>query len=85
MAHDESVGEDRYLAPGTRVRRDVFVNDYDYTTSEFGVLVHCWLDNEIGNSNCLIAFFSDAFPGSKPDEKSYVLRYAAAGLAELAA
>ncbi|MDY7522735.1 hypothetical protein [Sphingomonas sp. 10B4] len=52
MAHDEGVGEDRYLAPGNRVRRDPFVNDDDHTTSEFGVVVHCWLDNEIGMFDC---------------------------------
>jgi hypothetical protein len=85
MAHDEGVGEDRYLAPGTRVRRDAFVNDNDHTTSEFGVVVHCWLDNEIGMFDCYIAFFGDDFPDGKPDEKPYVLRYAATGLAELAA
>jgi hypothetical protein len=85
MAHDEGFGKDRYLAPGTRVRRDAFVNDDDHTTSEFGVVVHCWLDNEIGMFDCYIAFFGDDFPDGKPDEKPYLLRYAAVGLAELAA
>ena len=33
--------------------------------------------------DCYIAFFGDAFPDGKPDEKPYVLRYAAVGLAEL--
>ncbi len=85
MAHYEGVGEDRYLAPGTRVRRDAFVNNDDHTTSEFGVVVHCWLDNEIGMYDCYIAFFGEDLPDGKPAEKPYVLRYAAVGLAELAA
>ena len=84
MADVTGVGEDRYLAPGTKVRRDTFVNDDDHLTSEFGVVVHCWLDNEIGMFDCYIAFFDDVFPDGKPAEKPYILRYAAVGLAEVA-
>lgn len=85
MASDEGVGKDRYLAPGTRVRLDAFVNDDDHPTSEFGIVVHCWLDNEIGMFDCYIAFFGAAFPDGEPDEQPYVLRYATVGLAELTA
>ncbi len=85
MAHDEGVGEDRYLAPGTRIRRDAFVNDDDHLTSEFGVVVHCWLNDEIGMFDCYVAFFGQDLPDGEPAEKPYVLRYAAVGLAELAA
>lgn len=85
MGNDEGIGENRYLAPGTRVRRDAFVNNDDHKTSEFGVVVHCWLDSEIGMFDCYIAFFGDDFPDGKPAEKPYILRYAAVGLAELAA
>ena len=80
----KKLGEDRYLAPGAKIRRDVLVNDDDQPTSEFGVVVHCWLDEEIGVYDCYISFFGDAFPVGKPTEKPYVLRYAAVGLTELA-
>lgn len=83
MTKDGGVGEDRYLAPGTRIRLDAFVDDDDHTTSEFGVVVHCWLDEEIGMYDCYIAFFGKCFPSGKPEERPYVLRYASVGLAEL--
>lgn len=78
------VGVDRYLAPGTRVRRDAYVNDDDTLTSEFGVVVHCWMDEGMGVFDCYIAFFGDVFPDGVPTEEPYVLRYAAIGLEELA-
>jgi hypothetical protein len=84
MTDTMRAGEDRYLAPGTRVRRDAFVNDDEHLASEFGIVVHCWLDDEIGMFDCYVAFFGDAFPSGKPAEKPYVLRYAPAGLAEVA-
>ena len=80
----KKVGEDRYIAPGTKIRRDAFWNDDDQPTSEFGVVVHCWLDEEISAYDCYIAFFGDEVPVGKPTEKPYVLRYAAVGLTELA-
>ena len=80
----KEVGEDRYLAPGTKIRRDAIVNNDDNSTSEFGVVAHCWLDEEMGAYDCYIAFFGDAFPVGKPNEKPYILRYAAVGLTELA-
>jgi hypothetical protein len=83
MANEQSAPEDRYLAPGTRVRRDALVNDNDYATSEYGIVVHCWLDDEIGMFNCYVAFFGEAFPAGKPAHKPYILRYAAVGMTEL--
>ena len=85
MSKDEGVGRDRYMAPGTRVRRDAFWNDDDHITSEYGVVVHCWLNDDIGMFDCYIAFFGSDFPEGKPAEQPYVLRYAAMGLAEMAA
>ncbi|PAX07700.1 hypothetical protein [Sphingomonas lenta] len=83
MAEKIGSGEDRYLAPGTRVRRDAYWNGDEHLMSEFGVVVHCWLDDEIGLFDCYIAFFGDALPTGEPAEKPYVLRYAAVSLAAL--
>lgn len=85
MEHNEGVGRNRYLAPGTRVRCDAFVNGDDHTTSEFGVVVCCWFDNEIGVYDCYMAFFGANFPDGKPAEVPYVLCYSAVSLAEVAA
>ncbi|MCJ2185937.1 hypothetical protein [Novosphingobium beihaiensis] len=74
---------DRYLKPGTRVRLDSFVNDDDHTTSEFGVVVHCWLDDEIGMFDCYVAFFGDELCAGKPAAVPYVLRYGAISLTVL--
>ncbi|WP_243455637.1 hypothetical protein [Sphingosinicella sp. BN140058] len=83
MTEGTGVGIDRYLGPGTKVRRDAYFNDDAHMTSEFGVVVHCWLDDEIGMYDCYVAFFGDELPTGKPIETPYVLRYAAVGLADL--
>ena len=68
---------DTFVAPGTAVR-------YDGTgTPEYGVVVHCWRDDEIGMHDCYVAFFGSVFPTNKPEAKPYVLRYAATSLARL--
>ncbi|WP_255586815.1 hypothetical protein [Hephaestia mangrovi] len=72
--------EDRYLSPGTRVRLDSLVDDDGQPTPEFGIVVHCWLDDGIGMFDCYVAFFGNALPEGKPSEKPYVLRYAATSL-----
>lgn len=77
------MNEDRHLSPGTRVRRDSLVNDDDEPTPEFGIVVHCWMDDEIGMFDCYVAFFGDALPDGKPSGKPYVLRYAATSLTVL--
>lgn len=82
MANDKR--QDRYFAPGTRVRSDAFVDgDDDNVRSEYGVVVHCWPDDEIGMWDCYIAFFGDSLPEGKPADAPYVLRYAAATLVEV--
>lgn len=78
------MGEDRLIPPGTRVRLDSLVTDDDEPTPEFGVVVHCWLDDEIGMFDCYVAFFGPEFPDGEPSEKPYVLRYAATSLTVLA-
>ena len=50
---------------------------------EFGVVVHCWMDEEIHAYDCYVAFFGAAIPTTKPREKPYVLRYAATSLTVL--
>lgn len=75
--------EDRYFAPGTRVRRDAYWDGEDHLTSEFGIVVHCWLDDEIRGYDCYIAFFGDGLPTGKPTDPPYVLRCASVGLVEV--
>jgi hypothetical protein len=79
----DEIPEDRFLHPGTKVRLDSLVNDNDEVTSEYGVVVHCWQDQELGFHNCYVAFFGDAMPSGQPAEKPYVLRYAAISLTPL--
>ena len=77
------MAEDQHISPGTRVRLDSLVNDNDERTSEYGLVVHCWLDDAIGMFDCYVAFFGDGFPDGKPSEKPYILRYAATLLSVL--
>jgi hypothetical protein len=67
--------DDRFIPAGTKVR-------YDGTgRPEYGVVVHCWANDEIGGMHdCYVAFFGDQFPAGAPDQKPYVLRYAANSL-----
>jgi hypothetical protein len=76
-------GKDRYLAPGTKVISGAYANDDEHQTYEVGIVVHCWLDDEIGACDCYIAFFGSEFPTDKPSEAPYILRYAAMTLAEI--
>ena len=77
--------EDQLIPPGTRVRLDSLVDEDDDPAPEFGVVVHCWLDQEIGMFDCYVAFFGSGFPDGKPPERPYVLRYAATSLTVLEA
>ncbi len=75
-----AVAADRFLAPGTKVRRDAEWDNGE-VKSEFGVVVHCWQDEQAGMFDCYVAFFGFAgFPAYHPAEKPYVLRYAAVSL-----
>ena len=69
----------RYLTPGTLVRR----TDLSGNSSEDGVVIHCWLDSEIGVFDCYVAFFGSAVPKGRPQEKPYVLRYSSTSLKEI--
>jgi hypothetical protein len=66
----------RFLAAGTKVRYDGLAEG----GPEFGVVVHCWMNEEIGGYDCYVAFFGAEFPSGRPKEKPYVLRYAASSL-----
>ncbi len=68
--------KDQFLPPGTKVRYDGLIDG----GPEFGVVIHCWVDDDGGFHDCLIAFFGDALPEGKPAERPYVLRYAATSL-----
>jgi hypothetical protein len=77
------VAEDRYIAPGTRVRYNALWIEGGVKTpkSECGVVVHCWESEHLtGMYDCLVAFFGDNFPLGEPAEAPYVLRYAAVSL-----
>jgi hypothetical protein len=63
----------RYLPAGTPVRYD----GCEEGGPEYGVVVHCWLDEQIGSYDCYVAFFGDQQPTGMPTEKPYVLRYSA--------
>ncbi len=66
---------DSYLSPGTKIRYD------GGPVPEFGVVVHCWFDQDIHAYDCYVAFFGDQFPEAKPAHLPYVLRYASMFLA----
>ena len=68
-----------YFKPGTLVRRINHPGD----SWEDGVVVHCWLDDQLGLFDCYVAFFGNAIPDGKPPEKPYVLRYASTSLTEI--
>ena len=82
MTDDQPKG-DRYISPGTKVRLDSFVNSLDEVESEYGIVVHCWMNQTIGFYDCYVAFFGDEIPAAEPAEQPYLLRYAAAVLATI--
>ena len=67
---------DIFLPVGTKVCLDHQVKE----SWEFGVVVHCWMDEEFGFYDCYVAFFGEAYPHGQPDHKPYVLRYAVTSL-----
>lgn len=70
---------DTPISPGTLVRYDGLVDG----EPEFGVVVYCWQDPEIGFFDCYVAFFGTEVPNGIPEQKPYVLRYAAMTLVRL--
>lgn len=76
QGHGEPSKQDGYLAPGTPVVLGV----HGRSTSEYGVVVHCWFDSEFGFHDCYVAFFGEHLPNGRPSEKPYILRYASTSL-----
>ena len=76
---DDITEQGRYLAPGTRVRYDGFMDG----GPEYGIVVQCWLDPEIQMYDCYIAFLRDAHPQGAPQRKPYILRYASTSVTVL--
>lgn len=70
---------DRYLQPGTKVR----LTNHADGSREDGVVVHCWLSDEIHAHDCYVAFFGETIPAGAPAAKPYVLRYASISLTVL--
>lgn len=73
-------GPGPYLPPGTQVRYDGLGEEYG---PEYGVVIHCWLDDEMGGHDCYVAFFGGHQPSGELREAPYILRYAAASLVVL--
>lgn len=67
---------DRFISPGTPVRYD----GLEEGGPEYGVVIHCWFDEDIGGHDCYVAFFGAEMPAGKSAEKPNVLRYAAFSL-----
>jgi hypothetical protein len=63
------------LPAGTLVRYDGLEDG-----PEYGVVVHCWFNDEIQCYDCYVAFFGSELPTGKPNDKPYVLRYASMSL-----
>ena len=65
-----------FLPTGTKVRFD----GLEESEPGFGIVVHCWMSEEIGGYDCYVAFFGNEFPSGPPKQLPYILRYAASSL-----
>jgi len=74
MSNEDAIGP--FLSAGTRVRYDGNVEG----GPEFGIVVHCWMSEEIGGYDCYVAFFGGELPSGPAKSKPYILRYAASSL-----
>ncbi|MEP0191125.1 MAG: hypothetical protein ABJP70_10905 [Erythrobacter sp.] len=74
---EHEVGGDRYIAPGTPVCID-WVDEEGKPSPEFGVMIHCWLHDDLGVFDCYFASFGDELPKKGPSESPAILRYTAA-------
>ena len=67
---------ERYIPPGTLVRYDGLREG----GPEYGIVIHCWQDEEHHFYDCFVAFFGKSPPQGQPDGAPYVLRYFATSL-----
>jgi hypothetical protein len=72
--NDDQSAIGRFIPAGAKVRDD------GTGEPEFGIVVHCWVNEEAGGYDCYVAFFGNEFPSGKPMQKPYVLRYFASSL-----
>ena len=70
----ETGHHDGYLPPGTKVRYELD------SGSEYGVVIHCWMNDEIRGYDCYVAFFGSELPVGIPEQMPYILRYASTSL-----
>jgi len=75
MQADRQPG-DRYIAPGTRVCIP-WKDEDGKPATEFGIMVHCWFDPQLGVHDCYFASFGDALPTGDPGERPAIMRYTA--------
>jgi hypothetical protein len=71
--NDDPSAIERFIPAGTKVR-------YDGTGEPEFIVVHCWMNDDIGGYDCYVAFFGNEFPDGRPPCIPYVLRYAASSL-----
>jgi hypothetical protein len=55
-----------FLPAGTTVRYDGLVEG----GPEFGIVVHCWMNEDIGAYDCYVAFFGSELPDGPPNAAS---------------
>jgi hypothetical protein len=68
-----------FLKPGTAVR----LVGADDGRPEYGIVVHCWFNEEVHAHDCAVAFFGGALPSGTPEEPPYILRYLSTSLTVL--
>lgn len=65
-----------YLKPGTKVRLDSRSDG----VVEYGIVIHCWMDESIEAYDCHVALYENGIPEGKPDQRPEIYRYAALSL-----
>lgn len=65
---------DGYISPGTKVRIP-WIDEDGKANPEYGIIVHCWYDPDLGVHDCFFASFGDELPHGCPSEKPAILRY----------
>ena len=66
------------------IRRNTVVFEDDEEFSEVGVIIHAWVDTELNDIDCYVAFFGEFWPEphKKPEQIPYVLKYFLSSLEE---